>query len=231
MICEVCLSEEKKEKEKYVLRTFGTPLEEIKELLEKIPFKYEAGAWGVDLFFHNREDWNKAKGKISHALYADSFVSMEEVVGNLLRQKGFTLSIAESCTGGLISARIVNVPGSSDYFKGGVIVYSNELKEKLLGVNRNTLLRYGAVSLQTCKEMLKGLKSLFKTETGIAVTGIAGPGGAEKKPQGLTYVGAYIGRNVLIEEHIFPFERNPNRFMASQSALNLLRRLLLKEVS
>ena len=96
---------------------------------------------------------------------------LEEVIGNLLRKEKLTIATAESCTGGLVAATLVNVPGSSEYFKGSVVAYSNEVKEKLLGVKRETLQKYGAVSAQTAKEMAIGVRKLLKTDIGISTTG------------------------------------------------------------
>ncbi len=184
----------------------------------------------LEIHFRFQEELERAKELLGDAVYSEGD-SMEKVVGDLLREKGMTLSCAESCTGGLVGARIVNVPGSSDYFVGGVIVYSNRLKVDLLGVKEETLRKHGAVSRQTCQEMLEGLRKKFGTDTGIAITGIAGPGGSENKPEGLTYIGVYAGEKKIIEERIFEMGRNANRFLSSQVALNLLRKMILEEES
>jgi len=230
MGCEVCLSEERKG-ERYVLRTFDLPPEEIERRLGGIPFGRIDSLSGVDLLFSREDDLEEASRRLGDAVYANSWRSMEEVVGDLLREKGYTLSTAESCTGGLLSARIVNAPGSSLYFVGGVVAYSNELKVRLLGVGEETLSRFGAVSEPTCREMLRGLRDRFGTEAGLAITGIAGPGGSGEKPEGLTYIGVYVRERVTVEERIFRAGRNPNRFLSSQVALNVLRKLLSEEVS
>ncbi len=214
-----------------MLRTFDLPPEEIDQKLRGIPFKRETRPHSVDLLFTSREDFKRARSALGSAVYADSWRSMEEVVGDLLRGKGYTLSTAESCTGGLLSARVVNVPGSSTYFVGGVVAYSNELKVMMLGVSEETISRFGAVSEQTCREMLRGLRKRFGTFTGIAITGVAGPGGTEKKPEGLTYIGVYVGDRVTVEERVFRAGRNPNRFLSSQVALNILRKMISEEVS
>ena len=111
------------------------------------------------------------------------------------------------------------------------MVYSNELKKSLLGVREETLEKFGAVSKETCGEMLEGLKKRFRTDCGIAITGIAGPGGSERKPEGLTYIGVYVRDREVIEERVFKMGRNPNRFLSSQVGLNILRKLILEEVS
>ena len=116
----------------------------------------------------------------------------EEIVKKLL-EKQYTVTTAESCTGGLLAGRILNVPGASSVYNEGHITYSNEAKERLLGVSHETLVRYGAVSRQTAEEMARGAAKTAKAEIGLSTTGIAGPGGGTKeKPVGLIYVGCCI---------------------------------------
>ncbi|MFQ5936088.1 MAG: CinA family nicotinamide mononucleotide deamidase-related protein, partial [Acidiferrobacterales bacterium] len=123
--------------------------------------------------------------QLGSALIAEGEVTMEEVVGTLLRDHKQTLAVAESCSGGLLGNRITNVPGSSTYFVGGIIAYSNELKEKLLGVSQQTLASFGAVSEETAREMALGVRTITGAHLGIATTGIAGPdGGTPDKPVG-----------------------------------------------
>ena len=229
MKCEVCLSEEKPEGGGYILRTFDIQGDEVRKLLNGIEFTLKEHLSGVDLFFKNQKEMEKAKVVLSGRVYSEGWASIEEVVGSLLKEKDYTLSTAESCTAGLLSARLVNVPGSSAYFTGGVVCYSNELKVSLLGVNPTTLEEFGAVSEETCREMLKGLRERFKTDCGVAITGIAGPGGSENKPEGLTYIGVFLKGSVSIEKRVFTSGRNPNRFLSSQVALNMLRKKLLEE--
>ncbi len=228
MDCEVCLYEAKRRQTPYILRTAELSLEEVEVRLRGLDFRVERTLAGVDILFQKREDWERAKEELGDFVYSTG-KSLEEVVGELLKEKGLTLSTAESCTAGLLSARIVNVPGSSDYFIGGVVVYSNELKTKLLGVREETLSRFGAVSEETCREMLSGLKERLRTDCGIAITGIAGPGGSENKPEGLTYIGVFCKNVEVVEVRVFGMGRNPNRFLSSQVALNTLRKLV-KEV-
>ena len=227
MKCEVCLSEELPQEN--IVRVFDTEENHIREAIGDIPHSLNRTLAGFELRFHREEDVKEATHRLGAAVYSEDGKSMEVVVGELLKAKGLTLSVAESCTGGLLSARLVNVPGSSEYFVGGVVVYSNRLKEELLGVRKETLERHGAVSEETCKEMLAGLKSEFKTDAGIAITGIAGPGGSGNKPEGLTYIGVYLGDRVVIDRRVFGSGRNPNRFLSSQVALNNLRKLLIEE--
>ena len=152
---------------------------------------------------------------------------LEEVVGKLLRRRRLTVATAESCTGGLVAATLVNVPGSSEYFKGSVVAYSNEVKEKLLEVKRETLQKYGAVSAQTAKEMAIGVRKLLKTDIGISTTGIAGPGGGTaEKPVGLTYFAVAHPEGVEVFKKVFPYDRNQNRLSATYYLLYQLYRIL-----
>ncbi len=155
--------------------------------------------------------------------------SLESVVGDLLRSENFTLSIAESCTGGLIGHRITNVPGSSDYFKLGVVVYSNEVKESVLGVDRELLVRFGAVSEQVARAMCEGVKKLGETHYSVATTGIAGPtGGTPDKPVGTVYIAISGPDTTFVRKYLFSGSRTEIKTMTSQVALDTLRRTLLK---
>jgi PncC family amidohydrolase len=120
--------------------------------------------------------------------------SIEERIGPLLRRKNLTLAVAESCTGGLVGARITDIPGSSEYYLGGVIAYSNEAKIGLVGVRVETLIAHGAVSEQTAREMAAGVRRAFHARIGLAVTGIAGPGGGTpEKPVGMVWLALSMG--------------------------------------
>ncbi len=149
--------------------------------------------------------------------------TLEERAGSALNQKGWTLALAESCTGGLIAHRITNVPGSSDYFLGGVMAYSDSVKERLLGVKRETLQAVGAVSEETAREMAQGASQTIGSDVGISVTCIAGPGGGtDEKPVGLTYIGASTPDGEWVERHIFQGDRQSIKGSASDAALELL---------
>lgn len=126
-------------------------------------------------------------------------MKIEKLIGDLLRKNGWTLSIAESCTGGLICDRITDVPGSSDYFIGGMVTYSNESKAKHLGVPMKDIKTYGAVSPQVAKKMAQGVQKTFGTTFGLSTTGIAGPtGGSKEKPVGLVFIGLSYGRKTQV---------------------------------
>jgi PncC family amidohydrolase len=152
---------------------------------------------------------------------------LEEAIGALLRQKGLTLGVVESATGGLISHRITNVPGSSDYFKGAVIAYSNEVKSGVVGVSPDTLMNYGAVSPQVAEEMAEGGRMLLGADICIADTGIAGPSGATaEKPVGLFYLGLSHGEMTYSRKHIFSGSREQNKQAAAEEALSWLEEYL-----
>lgn len=151
---------------------------------------------------------------------------MEEIaarIGEALRRRGLTLGVAESATGGLLSHLITNVAGSSDYFRGGVVAYANEVKVKVLGVKEETLTAFGAVSPQTGAEMASGVRKLLKVDLALADTGIAGPTGATPgKPVGLFYLGFASPAGVKVEEHLFTGNRGENKLAAAQAALKML---------
>jgi PncC family amidohydrolase len=160
-------------------------------------------------------------------------VAVEVVVGQLLRQRGLTLSVAESCTGGLVSHRITDVPGSSNYYHGAVTSYSNAIKERVLGVQHATLARHGAVSKETALEMAQGVRKLLETDIGLAVTGIAGPdGGTPDKPVGLVYIalaapdGACAERKLWADERGESYNRSKNKALSAEAVLDLLARYL-----
>lgn len=151
----------------------------------------------------------------------------EREVGRLLIQRGKTLAVAESCTGGLLAQRITAVPGASAYFRGGVVAYSNEAKERLLGVPREILAQHGAVSAPCAQAMAEGARVLFQTDFSLATTGIAGPGGGTAaKPVGLVYIALASPSRVEVEQHRFRGSRDAVRGAASEAALALLFRKL-----
>ena len=159
-------------------------------------------------------------------------ITLEMSVVNLLEKNELTISTAESCTGGLLAGRLINVPGVSDVYKEGFITYTNKAKRKTLGVNKSTLKKYGAVSEQTVKEMAVGAALAADTDISISVTGIAGPdGGTNEKPVGLVYVGVCIKDIVHVEEFRFSGDRANVREQTVISALGLLRKCILEHFS
>ncbi len=154
--------------------------------------------------------------------------SIEQEIGDLLRQKELTLGVVESATGGLISHRITNVPGSSDYYKGSVTAYSNEAKIKVVGVKKETISQYGAVSPQVAEEMAQGGRKVLAVDICLADTGIAGPGGAiPGKPVGLFYLGLSHQAGTYSQKHIFGRDRERNKQDAAVAALGWLKEYLM----
>lgn len=154
----------------------------------------------------------------------------EENLVSGLRELGHTLSCAESCTGGLLSGRIIDVAGVSDVYKAGFVTYANEAKEKLLGVSSDALRQYGAVSEQVATQMALGACKASGSSVSLATTGIAGPGGGTKeKPVGLVYIGCCVDGEVTVERHIFDGNRRQVREAAVEAALRLLEKCLNME--
>ncbi len=148
---------------------------------------------------------------------------LEKTVGAALRARHLTLAVAESCTGGLLGHRITNIAGSSDYFLGGVISYSDAAKEHLLGVSHATLTAHGAVSQAAAQEMAKGVRHVFGAAIGLSVTGIAGPGGGTPdKPVGLVYVGLSAEGQEHCRRFVWGGSREENKAASAQAALELL---------
>ena len=160
-------------------------------------------------------------------LLSDKAKTVAEEVIFLMKEKNHTLSLAESCTGGMISQLITNVPGASEVYEGGIVSYANSVKENLLKVKSSTLAEHGAVSSECASEMLEGLKKAFGTSCGISVTGIAGPGGGtEEKPVGLVYIGVYCRENFHVGRYLFRGSRDQIRARSAAVGLNILRCML-----
>ncbi|MDE7224811.1 MAG: nicotinamide-nucleotide amidohydrolase family protein, partial [Acetatifactor sp.] len=173
------------------------------------------------------------KGRMgSHIYTTDEDVTLERAVVELLLANKLTVTCAESCTGGLLSARLINVPGVSDVYKSGYVTYSNKAKRKLLGVKKSTLGKYGAVSRQTAEEMAKGLAFQAKSDVAVSITGVAGPdGGTEEKPVGLVYIACCVKGEVTTKEYHFSGNRQTIRAAAVSAALVLMRSCMLEYFS
>ncbi len=173
------------------------------------------------------------KGRFGNSIYTtDTEVTLEKSVIDLLAANHLTVSTAESCTGGLVSARLINVPGASEVFKAGYVSYSNKTKRKLIGVKRSSLEKYGAVSSVVAKEMAKGAAMLSKADVTVSVTGIAGPdGGSEEKPVGLVYIGCQVCGKSAVKEYHFKGNRNKIREASVSAALSLMRECILQYCS
>ena len=157
---------------------------------------------------------------------------LEEQVVELLAARGLTVTTAESCTGGLIAGTLVNVAGASDVLNEGYVTYSNEAKERLVGVSHETLEKYGAVSPQTAREMAEGAAKAAGADAALSATGIAGPGGGtEEKPVGLVYIGCYLNGKTSVEECRFTGDRMENRMHTVETALKMLKSCLQENFS
>ncbi len=173
------------------------------------------------------------KSRMGNNIYTtEEDVTLERAVVELLVANKLTVTCAESCTGGLLSARLINVPGVSDVYKSGYVTYSNKAKRKLLGVKKSTLNKYGAVSAQTAEEMARGLNFLSKGDVAVSITGIAGPdGGTEEKPVGLVYIACSVKGDVTVKEYHFSGNRQTIREATVSAALTLMRSCILEYFS
>jgi nicotinamide-nucleotide amidase len=226
----------------YTWRTTGVPESKLAEMLDNLEEieKYGRLAFlpkytGVDLRISiattsKEEAENRRQvveklilDKAGKFVYATGDVPLEQAVGELLRARRETLAIAESCTGGLICHKITGIAGSSEYFWGGMITYSNEQKVKSLGVSETTLVNFGAVSEETAQEMAAGVRAHVGTDYGLSVTGIAGPGGGTaEKPVGLVYIGLATKETVRAKKFLFAKDRAINRERSAAAALLML---------
>ena len=158
-------------------------------------------------------------------VYGVDVDSLEQVVGDGLRERKLTLAVAESCTGGLLSKRLTDIPGASDYYLGGVCSYSNSVKMKVLGVKKETLDTVGAVSPETAEQMAVGVANALGSDIGVGITGIAGPGGGtEDKPTGLVYISVWYDGKFFTRKMQSSLGRDRVRMQAASTALDLIRR-------
>ena len=165
--------------------------------------------------------------RFGDSVYAEGETSIQETVAKILIDKKVTIAVAESCTGGLVAAKLIEYPGISEVLPEGAVTYSNEAKKRRLGVKDETLSAYGAVSAETAAEMAKGIAMTSGADIGVSTTGVAGPGPSEGKPEGLVYVGVYIGGKSYVKELHLAGKRNVIRERAAYSALDFLRRKLI----
>lgn len=157
----------------------------------------------------------------------DTMDKIEAIVGRMLAERKLTLAVAESCTGGLLGHRITDVPGSSEYFEGGIIAYSYEAKERLLNVHHSTLYQRGAVSAETAMEMARGARTALGADIGVSITGIAGPGGGfPGKPVGLVYIALSARNTERVERFVWDSDRQGNKALSVDAALAMLKKHL-----
>jgi len=170
----------------------------------------------------------RVREKLGDAIFTDQEEDLGEVVGQILRDKGMTVATAESCTGGMLGKMMTDVPGSSDYYLGGVVSYSNDLKVDFLGVNETSLERFGAVSEQVAAQMAEGIRKDTSADLGLSVTGIAGPGGeTTEKPVGLVLIGLSSDQETRVKRIQMAGPREAIRIRASRFAMDWLRRSFL----
>jgi len=166
--------------------------------------------------------------RLGPVVYGEGSDTMESVVGRLLTERGLTVATAESCTGGLIAERFTDVPGSSAYFQGGVVSYSNEAKVAMLGVSESTIAREGAVSEAVVRAMAEGVRSRFGSDFGVATSGISGPdGGTAEKPVGLVWIALATKEGTHADSFVFQVDRSRHRRLTAQVGLDWIRRSML----
>ena len=187
----------------------------------------EVGEVSVRLFFDQEKLRNRARRLIQERLrnfvYAYDETPLSKKIGELLVKQRATLSVAESCTGGLLSSEITRNSGSSQYYRGGIICYSNKVKESGLGVSASLLRQKGAVSKEVARDMARGARKKFNSSYALSITGIAGPsGGSTKKPVGFVYVGVGTPKKIFVKAHCFTGDRIQIQKKAIKKALELL---------
>lgn len=229
-----------------ILRCFGLPEADFAERLKDLDIKDAEFAYQVKYpdvllrFSAYDSDSDRASArvereaekvyeKIGDYIYAEGETSLEEVTGKLLSESQITVSAAESCTGGLLSSLITNVPGASDYFERGIVCYSNESKMQLLGVSQETLRANGAVSRETAMAMAEGVRRISGTTLGVSLTGIAGPGGSTTdKPVGTVHIGLATPEGTDAYHYIYARDRIWFKKMAAATALDVIRRYIIQ---
>jgi len=175
------------------------------------------------------DQFQQLKKLVQNYIVTDEDETMQQVLGKILLKNKKTISTAESCTGGSIASLITSVPGASSYFEGSIVSYSYDIKESLLHVKKETLEKYGAVSEETVKEMLDGLLEKMKTDYGIAVSGIMGPGGGtDEKPVGTVFIAVGNKEKQVVQKLKQRFERVKNIEVTSVMALNIMRKFILE---
>jgi competence/damage-inducible protein CinA-like protein len=222
--------------ERHVLRVYGVSESAIARALAEAGGEPEgvqaticahAGEIWVELFGEAEELAETLRGALGGSVFAEDDRPVEELVLDTARGQGLSLAAAESCTGGLVAARLTSVPGSSDVFRGGVVAYDNEVKSAQLGVSVETLATHGAVSAETASEMALGARESLGANVAVSTTGIAGPGGGTpEKPVGLVYLHASGPGAELAREVNLPGDREAVRRRATAAALHLVRELL-----
>jgi len=227
------------------LRLTGIPESALDQAVSPIYKKYKniqttvlSKPGDIELIFTGRDNPATVKNlnrltaeitrKLEPYIYSTQGFLMEEEIGVLLKRQNLTISLAESCTGGLLAKRLTDIPGSSIFLLGGVVCYSNESKIKQVGVPSDILEKHGAVSSATAAALAAGIQRKTGSSTALAITGIAGPGGGTpSKPVGRVYIGALFGEKLEIKKFFFHGNREMIRFQSTQMAMEILRRMLI----
>ena len=222
--------------ERHVLRTYGVSESVVAQAL--VAAGGEPEGVRATICAHDGEIWaelfgpgealaSRLREALGPAVFAEDDRPVEELILDLAREQGLTLGLAESCTGGLVAARLTSVPGASDVLRGGIVAYENDVKLAQLGVPKEILVAHGAVSAETATAMAEGARTALGADVGVAVTGIAGPGGGTpEKPVGLVHINAARPGRALARELHLPGDREAIRRRASAAGLHLLRALL-----
>ncbi len=219
-----------------VLHVFGLTEPEVSHLLQSQDASFLEGVSmipdvdGIHLYVPKEpaDRLQRIREVLGHHLYGEGHETLEYVIGRLLRERQWTVATAESLTGGLVGHLITQVHGSSDYYQGGVVTYSDFAKRQQLGVRNQDLLQYGAVSEPVAQQMAEGVRRKFETDVGLSTTGIAGPtGGTPLKPVGLVYLGLSIQGKTQVFRRVFSGTREDVKYRAAYTLLDLLRRSLL----
>ena len=224
-----------------IITTIGVSESELQGLVNRvigtvpgIDIAYRASCGACELTFYGYDQKlvlkqsQKIRDKLGSSILSKGFTNIVNEIAFHLAKRNFTIATAESCTGGMIAAKITDLARVSSLFKGSCVVYSNEAKQKLLGVKQETIDKFGAVSKECVEEMVNGVCQRMNVDTGIAVTGIAGPnGGTDKKPVGLVYIATKFQGKVNIKKYIFNGDRNGIRTSTVFRSLDMLRQLLL----
>ncbi len=230
-----------------VLQTTGIPestlfekFGDLNELLDGAKLAFLPSLFGVKLRFtvegKNEEEAKnkiseieqKIRSKVGRYIYASGEEDLEQTVGRLLKERGFKVALAESCTGGYVSHLLTNISGSSDYFERGIVSYSNAAKVEILRVNEDVIAEKGAVSIEVARQMAEGVKATSGADLGLSLTGIMGPTGATPgKPVGLVFIGLCDEKVCTAKKFMFGDDRIMNKKRTAQAALDTLRRYLL----
>jgi nicotinamide-nucleotide amidase len=222
---------------KKVLKTTGLEIHRVRsslwDLIVEEKIKLDSHLLGVDIIIDQPQAKvpsieEKIRSRLGDYIYGMDEETLEKVVGYLLSLQGLLLGVAESCTGGLLMNRITNVPGSSNYLRGGVVAYSEEIKTKLLSVPKKLIEEKGVVNEDVALEMASGVKKLLSVDIGVAITGIAGPGGGDKiHPVGEVFIALVLKEKRLVKRFRFSGNREEIKLKATQAALDMVRRELI----